>query len=239
MNTAAAAARHTLAHTGRSAALPLAALLGLSLMSTTRVFTVMASASAPPPITLYHNVNNVDGRAAYRADEGVVVYLGSFEDLAGCEAACLAFARGGERCNSFAWHGANMVDPDPRSYRTLCYGVTDASFRDAKETNVTSGVVCCVSVSLARRPACPRALPGPVRALPCAAPCRAPAVLPPRRPDAPAPRAPCPSRAGLRENGAVRLGALRPASGRAGTRSPLRLGLACLPRATTRRRGQR
>ena len=34
-----------------------------------------------------------------------------------------------------------MIDPDPRSYATLCYGVTDGSWVNVTEINVTSGVV--------------------------------------------------------------------------------------------------
>lgn len=100
------------------------------------------SAESPAPnVTLFPGVNNVDGRAAYRADKGVVVFLGSFETLQACETACLSFRRGSNLCRSFAWHQADMVDPNPQSFRTLCYGVTDTSFRQRPETNVTSGIV--------------------------------------------------------------------------------------------------
>ena len=34
-----------------------------------------------------------------------------------------------------------MIDPDPRSFATLCYGVTDRSWVNVTEINVTSGVV--------------------------------------------------------------------------------------------------
>ena len=34
-----------------------------------------------------------------------------------------------------------MIDPDPKSYATLCYGVTDRSWVNVTEINVTSGVV--------------------------------------------------------------------------------------------------
>ena len=40
-----------------------------------------------------------------------------------------------------------MIDPDPKSYATLCYAVTDTSFTGQHETNVTTGVVVW-SVSL-------------------------------------------------------------------------------------------
>lgn len=38
-----------------------------------------------PPIKLYPNVNNVIGRAPYKANAGVVHYLGSFIALHQCE----------------------------------------------------------------------------------------------------------------------------------------------------------
>ena len=68
------------------------------------------SAESPAPnVTLFPGVNNVDGRAAYRADKGVVVFLGSFETLQACETACLSFRRGSNLCRSFAWHQVQLV----------------------------------------------------------------------------------------------------------------------------------
>ena len=37
-------------------------------------------------------------------------------------------------CRSFTWHQADMIDPDPRSYATLCYAVTDTSFHNQAST---------------------------------------------------------------------------------------------------------
>ena len=96
----------------------------------------------PPHITVYRNVNNVNGRAPYKASRGPVHYLGSYTALKECEDVCIAYVGAkGERCWSFAWHQTDMIDPDPQSYATLCYAVTDGSFCHAKETNVTSGIV--------------------------------------------------------------------------------------------------
>lgn len=75
-----------------------------------------ASPSPPPQVTLYANTNAVFGRAAFKADKGPVRYLGAYQTLSACEAACL----GQPDCKSFAWHQADMIDPDPKSFRTLC-----------------------------------------------------------------------------------------------------------------------
>ena len=63
-------------------------------------------------VTIYHNLNAVFGRAAYRADKGVIRYLGSFNLTADCEAACLAYTP--ERCQSFAFHQPDMVSAGRR-----------------------------------------------------------------------------------------------------------------------------
>ena len=63
-------------------------------------------------VTIYHNLNAVFGRAAYKADKGVIRYLGSFNLTADCEAACLAYTP--ERCQSFAFHQPDMVSAGRR-----------------------------------------------------------------------------------------------------------------------------
>lgn len=97
-----------------------------------------------PVITRFPNQNNVWGRAQYKADTDIVKYLGSYNYTLECQAKCLSYRHPGDpyiRCQSFTHHQANLIDPDPTSFRTLCYAIIDGSWEPHLEKNVTSGQV--------------------------------------------------------------------------------------------------
>jgi hypothetical protein len=101
----------------------------------------LVTAISTPSVTLYRDQNTVFGRAQYKKDAGVVKYLGSFNATEDCEHACINYKQDGQVCHSFGFHEPTLVDPNPQSYATLCYGVTDLSWSPTHQVNTTSGII--------------------------------------------------------------------------------------------------
>lgn len=95
-------------------------------MLITSLFAALTTSAPPEPIP---GLNNVFGRAQYKKDSGVVIYLAQLNKTADCIAKCLAFKRGDHRCYSFTHHLPNM----PTNWHGLCFGVIDHSWKPAPD----------------------------------------------------------------------------------------------------------
>ncbi len=100
------------------------------------------AAAAPPAVLRYPGLNNVYGRAQYKADSAVVRFLGTFNSTDACAAACIGYARDGDVCHSFTYHEPNF----PSNWKRLCFGVVDHSWLPVADEKshppiISSGVV--------------------------------------------------------------------------------------------------
>ena len=87
------------------------------------------------PFELHNNTNNIFSRAVLHGNNSVVKFLGTFDSLSECEAACVAMAAG-PLCTSFTYHTLGFSDKD---WAGGCYAVTDGSWDPHEDKEVISG----------------------------------------------------------------------------------------------------
>ena len=77
-------------------------------------------------------------RGTCKGSTETIKYLGKFDSLDECEAACLSYSVGRTRCRSFTYHFAAYKD---KRFRHTCFGVTNPKWLKTREHAVSSGRV--------------------------------------------------------------------------------------------------
>ena len=92
-------------------------------------------------------------RGACKGSTETIKYLGKFDTLDECEAACLEYSMGSTRCRSFTYHFAAYKD---KRFRHTCFGVTNPKW--LKVCGCTElmllGILLCTHGSFASPPLC-------------------------------------------------------------------------------------
>jgi len=85
--------------------------------------------------SVFDNQNNVWGQAQDHADTPTIKYLGEFETVDQCQAACVAFNRDGLTCQSYTFHTPQIGT----SWAKQCFAVVDFRWTPVAEANIDSG----------------------------------------------------------------------------------------------------